>query len=132
MANQPQRRRGDSVHIDLHQLRAGSSNLRMDVNSEARLALIGVLRQVMSETGTSQKALAATANVSEQILSDALAPHGTRHFAAAWILAQDNAFIAAYNRKVELVRGLTVESRREVRVNRITELMRLLLESEVA
>ena len=102
--------------------------LRMGAKNSARDVVCALVREVMAETGLSQKAMSQTADIPESVLSDALAPHGTRNLAAEWLLGQDDAFVIALLARIQTVRGLSVESRRCARAARIGELVRLLVE----
>ncbi|MCR4331554.1 MAG: hypothetical protein NUV34_02435 [Sulfuricaulis sp.] len=104
--------------------------LRMGSQTD-RASTVGLIRAAMAETGTSQKQLAINAEQSEAVISDALNPHGTRHFAAEWLFDQEDAFLLAVVEKLMLVRGLTPQSKREVAAERISQLVKLLI-SEVA
>ena len=66
----------------------------------------------------------------ESVLSDALNERG-RNLEADWILAQGSDFVTVWIEAIEKAMGLTQESRRTVKAQRISELIRLLVE-EVA
>jgi len=93
-----------------------------------RTAVTTLVRDAMARTGLSQKAMAANAGVAESVLSEALAPHGTRHLALEWLWAQDDEFLAVLVDRLTEARGLTDQSRREAKAARVSELIRLILE----
>jgi len=93
-----------------------------------RSVVSDLVRAVMARVGLSQKAMAQNAAIGESVLSEALAPHGTRHLAMEWLLAQDDEFLLELLAEITTWRGLTVESRRDVKAARIAELVRLIVE----
>lgn len=108
-------------------LRGDSPRDRMPVKA-GRTAVTTLVRDAMARTGLSQKAMAANAGVAESVLSEALAPHGTRHLALEWLWAQDDEFLAVLVDRLTEARGLTDQSRREAKAARVSELIRLILE----
>lgn len=120
----------DPLRSDLSGLRAGSHMARMAVK-DRREQVIELVREVMADTGTSQKALALQAGQPESVVCDALSPTGSRNLAAEWLLDQPDAFLLALLDKIRAARGLTEESRRAAKAARIGELVKLLVE-EVA
>jgi DNA-binding phage protein len=93
-----------------------------------RAAVVALVREAMARVGLSQKAMAANAEIAESVLSDALAPHGTRHLAMAWLLDQDDEFLVVLLDRITVARGLTDQSRRDAKAARVSELVRLILE----
>jgi hypothetical protein len=87
-----------------------------------------LVRDVMARVGLSQKAMAQNAAISESILSDALAPHGTRHLAMEWLLDQDDDFLIVLLEQITVLRQLTDQAKRDVKAARVSELVRLILE----
>ncbi len=90
-----------------------------------RADLLGLIRSAAADCNLSQKALAINAGCSESELSDGLS--GRRNFAAAWIWSQPDTFLLRFVELMTEARGLTPAAVREVRANRIAELIRLLL-----
>lgn len=115
---------------DLTDLRAGKANLRIDANSlenaEQKRGFLQLVRDAMREADLSQKAFAVDAQQSESVISEALS--GGRHLSADWLYAQNDGFLLALMKGIERARHLTPESKAALRANRISELIRLLLE----
>jgi len=108
--------------------RIGSNRcLKMGMQTN-RETVIRLLREVMSKTDTSQKALAINAERPESDISSALSLGGQRNFALEWLCDQDNQFIATFCDELLLARGITVESRRQLLAARIGELTAALVE----
>ena|ERR1041385_454590 len=124
-------RNGSQSRTDqLAAIRTPDRPLRMTAKTD-RATTCALVRQCMAETGLTQKAMAINAEISEAVLSDALAPHGTRNLAAEWLFDQEDAFLLALVEKLMRARGLTPASKREVAAERISELVKLLI-SEAA
>lgn len=118
----------DSPEVQAHSvhLHAPSPEPLIDVKPSA---ILGLIKQAMTDVGLKQEAAAAIAGVKPSQFSSAL--NGQGNFGATWLYAQDDRFIL---RLVELVmetRQLTPENVSAIRRRRIVELLDLLLE-EVA
>ncbi len=81
----------------------------------------------MSRTGRTQKEMAHAAGQKESALSDALNGNG-RNLEVDWLLSQGADYVAEFIADVQIRMGLTVESKRDLKAARISELIRLLLE----
>jgi hypothetical protein len=116
--------------VGLDRVHPTSAKVRIDANPTEPADLLSVLRTTMSETGTSQKAMAITAGVSASVLSEALA--GRRSFSMLWLWAQDDHFLARFLEHVQEARDLTPANVRAIQRRRIVELVDLLLRQACA
>lgn len=93
--------------------------------------ILSVIRRAMAECTLSQKAMALNAGCPESELSEALNGRDNRRFDAQWLWRQDDTFLLRFLELVMEVRELTPADARRVHIQRIKELIGLLL-TEVA
>lgn len=118
----------NSLRRRLDDIRPNGLSVRIDPNPVGMRALV---RRVMAESGTSQKAFALTAGCTESELSDALNGKENRRFEADWIYRQDALFLQRFLNAMAEERAITQQNTRTVARKRIVELIELLL-TEVA
>jgi sulfur transfer complex TusBCD TusB component (DsrH family) len=121
------RTEANGLRRDSQAVRSGSHGPRSLTKSD-RVAVSTLVRDVMARVGLTQKAMAQNAAITESMLSEALAPHGTRHLAMEWLLDQDDDFLIVLLEQITVLRGLTDQARRDVKAARVSELVRLILE----
>jgi hypothetical protein len=86
-----------------------------------------IVLEVLAETRESQKAIALNAGCPQSDLSNALA--GKQRLDAQWLLDQDAVFVERVLTKVRSRLGLVTDNdARGVKIARISELLRLILE----
>jgi hypothetical protein len=108
----------------LANLRAGSHVVRID----AKQTFLAVIHEVRARLGLTVEVMAINAECPLSSMSDALAGKDGRNFAAHWLLAQGDEFLALFLRLVDERRGLTPESKRVNAARRISEIVRVALE----
>lgn len=115
----------NSARAALDAIRGRSAKARIAANPPDLTRLLPLLKQAMSETGLSQKAMAINAGQTESVISEALA--GRRHFDVEWWWAQPDTFLLKFFELVMDARELTPANISAVRRRRIVELVDLLL-----
>ena len=123
----PVRTTAKGLHGTSQSVRSSSQGPRRLTKSD-RVAVSTLVRDVMARVGLSQKAMAQNAAITESMLPEALAPHGTRHLAMEWLLDQDDDFLIVLLEQITVLRGLTDQAKRDVKAARVSELVRLILE----
>lgn len=122
------------TRTEANDLRADSQSVRgrvprvRSLTKSDRTQVSTLVRDAMARSGLSQKAMAQNAGITESVLSEALAPHGTRHLAVEWLLDQDDEFLLVLLERITVLRNLTQESQRAQKAARVSELLRLILE----
>lgn len=105
---------------------------RIGANSEAiSSAFLQLIKQGMADLDVSQKVIALNAKhvgCSESALSDAMNGVGNRNFSVEWFWAQEDVFVLHVLGLAQKARGFSADGIRAVKIARIAELVKLILE----